>query len=38
MDTSRKYEFSWDLLGDLQLGRPKAGTQLYEHLIGPLTA
>ena len=25
MDTSRKYEFSWDLLGDLQLGRPNLG-------------
>ena len=25
METSRKYEFSWDLLGDLQLGRPNLG-------------
>ncbi len=25
MDTPRKYEFSWDLLGDLQLGRPNLG-------------
>jgi predicted hydrocarbon binding protein len=25
LDTSRKYLFSWDLLGDLQLGRPNLG-------------
>lgn len=25
MDQARKYEFSWDLLGDIQLGRPNLG-------------
>ncbi|GFE62748.1 V4R domain-containing protein [Geobacter sp. AOG2] len=25
MDTAYKYEFSWDLLGDLKLGRPNLG-------------
>lgn len=27
MDERRKYEFSWDLLGDLELGRPNLGDQ-----------
>ncbi|GFO67180.1 hypothetical protein GMLC_07590 [Geomonas limicola] len=27
MNDERKYEFSWDLLGDLELGRPNLGPQ-----------
>lgn len=27
MENERKYEFSWDLLGDLELGRPNLGPQ-----------
>lgn len=27
MQSERKYEFSWDLLGDLELGRPNLGPQ-----------
>lgn len=27
MQNERKYEFSWDLLGDLELGRPNLGPQ-----------
>lgn len=25
MGTNRKYQFSWDLIGDIQLGRPNLG-------------
>ena len=27
METSRKYEFNWGLLGDIELGRPNLGAQ-----------
>ncbi len=27
MDSERKYNFSWDLLGDIRLGRPNLGSQ-----------
>ncbi len=27
MDTEHKYDFSWDLLGDIGLGRPNLGAQ-----------
>lgn len=26
MDTARRYQFSWDMLGDIQLGRPNLGS------------
>ena len=28
MNTQRKYQFSWDLLGDIQLGRPNLGNSV----------
>jgi hypothetical protein len=28
MNTQRKYQFSWDLLGDIQLGRPNLGANV----------